>query len=262
MGDSTASNQTRTPKTIQGWGTPFLTYFDTTKVNAVNAALGGRSSRTYIGEGHEDQLLAKLKKGDTVLLQWGHNDPYPLNDANGRGSLFGLGEETQDIIRSTTQKPETLHTFGWYMRKYVTDIRAKGAEPIILSLTVRDRWASEGKIERDAKIFPAALADPRPTDPTPYSVWSAEIAKTGHVPFLDVHNLIADRYEKGGKTLVDTLFTSAGDPTHRNPAGAALDAEVTLACLKAFKGPSFDVYLNDKGKAVAPADAKFIFKNE
>ena len=85
--------------------------------------------------------------------------------------------------------------------------------------------------------------------------------KAAHLPLLDVHNLIADRYEKEGKAVVDTYYNSASDPTHRNPKGAATDAEITLACLKAFKGPDFDQYLNAKGKAVAAADAKYIFTN-
>ena len=258
VGDSTAANQSRVT-TIQGWGTPFLTYFAPTKVTAVNAALGGRSSRTFITEGHWDDLLAKLQPGDIVLLQWGHNDPYPLNDANGRGTLFGLGEETQDIIRSTTKKPETLHTFGWYMRKYIADIRAKGAQPVVLTLTVRDRWIGD-KIERDPSQAPPSK-DERPKEPTRYSVWSAEIAKAAHVPLLDVHNMIADRYDQEGTTVVSTYFNSAKDPTHRNPAGAAVDASIVLACLRSLEGPAFDAYLSAKGKAVALADPKYIFPN-
>ena len=166
VGDSTAAKNSSA--TIQGWGEPFLTYFDDTKIKVVNSALGGRSSRTYITEGQLDKLTAKLHPGDTVLLQWGHNDSYPLNDNNGRGTLFGLGEETQEIVRSTTNKPETLHTFGWYMRKQIADIQAKGAKPIILTLTIRDRWI-DGKIERNpeqsANIAPPADGRPPGTHP-------------------------------------------------------------------------------------------------
>jgi rhamnogalacturonan acetylesterase len=152
-----------------------------------------------------------------------------------------------------------LHTFGWYMRKYVADIRAKGARPIILTLTIRDRWIN-GKIERSADQVPKPT-DERPKDPSPYSVWSMEVAKAANVPLLDVHNMIADRYDREGKEVVSTYFQSEKDPTHRNPAGAAVDAEIALACLKALSGPSFDAYLSERGKAVAPADSKYIFRN-
>ena len=263
VGDSTAANQSRTP-TIQGWGTPFLEYFDPAKINVVNAALGGRSSRTFIGEGHLDELLAKLKPGDTVLLQWGHNDAYDINETTGRGTLHGLGEETEELAATdnkVTHKHEIVHTFGWYMRKYVDDIRAKGAEPIILTLTMRDRWNKDGTIER-VPVPNLDLANTnRFHEPPIYSVWSAEVAKNSHAPLLDVHNLIADRYEREGKEVVDNYFNSARDPTHRNPLGAAVDAELTLSTLRTLKGPAFDVLLSAKGKSVTPAAAKFVFAN-
>ena len=147
VGDSTAAKNTRTPETIQGWGAPFLTYFEPSKINVVNAALGGRSARTYITEGRLDQLVAKLKPGDTVLVQFGHNDAYDINGSTGRGSLHGTGEESEEIENRITRKHEVVHTFGWYLRKFVNDIRAKGANPIILTLTIRDRWNTDGTIE-------------------------------------------------------------------------------------------------------------------
>ena len=196
VGDSTAANQSRAP-TIQGWGTPFREYFDPAKVNAVNAALGGRSSRTYLNEGHLDALLAKLKPGDTVLIQWGHNDAYDINETTGRGTLHGLGEETEELAASdnkVTHQHEIVHTFGWYLRKHVNDIRAKGAQPIILTLTIRDRWNKDGTIER----LPVPNLDLANTnrfhEPPIYSTWSAEVAKATNTPLLDVQNLIADRY--------------------------------------------------------------------
>ncbi|HEX4342150.1 MAG TPA: rhamnogalacturonan acetylesterase [Verrucomicrobiae bacterium] len=259
LGDSTAANN-KNP-VIQGWGTPFLDYFDPTKINVVNAARGGRSSRTFITEGLLDAFVAKLKPGDTVLVQFGHNDVFPLNDQIARGSLHGIGEETEDIDNQVTGKHEVVHTYGWYLRKFINDIRAKGANPIILTLTIRDRWNKDGTIER----LPAPNLDlnntNRFTAPSIYSIWAAEVAKAMNVPVIDIHNMIADRYDKEGTNIVSTYFNSPRDPTHRNPLGAVVDAEITLAGLKAFKGPSFDVYLSEKGKAVLAADVKYIFPN-
>ena len=259
IGDSTAAKNNS--PTIQGWGVPFLDYFDPSKINAVNAARGGRSSRTYITEGLLDAVVAKLKTNDIVLVQWGHNDAYDINGTTGRGTLHGLGEETEDITNQVTGKHEVVHTYGWYMRKYVNDIRAKGAQPVILTLTIRDRWNKDGTIER----LPAPNLNLANTnrfhEPPIYSTWSAEVAQAMGVPLLDVHNMIADRYDKEGKDVVSTYYNSAGDPTHRNSRGAAVDAEITLAMLKALEGPAFDVYLSDKGKAVPAADAKYIFPN-
>ena len=94
-GDSTAA---KGPPTATGWGVPFAAYFDSAKINIVNAARGGRSSRTFITEGLWDQLLAQVKAGDTVLIQFGHNDAGAINDASrARGSIRSLGEETEQI---------------------------------------------------------------------------------------------------------------------------------------------------------------------
>ncbi len=257
VGDSTAAKNNG--NTIEGWGVPFLTYFDLTKVNVVNAALGGRSTRTFMNEGHLEELIARLKQGDTVLIQWGHNDSYDLDGPTGRGSLHGLGDETIEVTRNG--HAEILHTFGWYMRYEIARIRAAGAIPVVLTLTIRDRWNADGTIERDP--LPNINLDNlnRFHEPPIYSVWSAQVAKQVFAPLLDVHNMIADHDEKVGKDVVSTYYNSPRDPTHRNPNGAAVDAEITLACLKTLQGEAVNEMLNDKGKAVAPADPKYVFRN-
>jgi lysophospholipase L1-like esterase len=258
VGDSTAADSTRIP-TIQGWGMPFLTYFNADRINVVNAARGGRSSRTYLTEGLFDELIAKLRLGDIVLIQWGHNDAYDINENTGRGSLHGIGEETEQITRNG--KPEIVHTFGWYMRDEVARIRATGALPVILTLTIRDRWNADGTIERLPKPNLSLADTNRFHEPPIYSTWSAEVAKQVYAPLLDVHNMIADRYDREGKDVVSTYFNSPGDPTHRNAKGAEVDAEIVLACLKVLRGSSLNEFLNDRGKAVPPADSKYVMAN-
>ena len=91
-GDSTAANGA--PGAI-GWGKPFAAFFDASKVNVVNSARGGRSSRTFVTEGLWDRLISDVKTGDYVLIQFGHNDGSAINGAQiARGSLPGLGDET------------------------------------------------------------------------------------------------------------------------------------------------------------------------
>ena len=178
----------------------------------VNAALGGRSARTYFTEGRLDQLVAKLKPGDTVLVQFGHNDAYDINGSTGRGSLHGTGEESEEIENRVTRKHEVVHTFGWYLRKFINDIRAKGANPIILTLTIRDRWNTDGTIERLAVPNLDLRNNNRFHEPSIYSDWSADVARAMNVPLIDVHNMIADRYEREGKDVVSTYFNSPAIP--------------------------------------------------
>jgi rhamnogalacturonan acetylesterase len=91
VGDSTANNNANGGK---GWGDPFVAFFDTSKLNVLNRARAGRSSRTFLTEGLWDKVLEDLKAGDFVLIQFGHNDGGPLDTGRARGSLPGLGEET------------------------------------------------------------------------------------------------------------------------------------------------------------------------
>ena len=128
IGDSTAAKG-RPP--IQGWGEPFLGYFDSSRINVVNAAHGGRSSRTFITDGTFGKMLDQVKPGDIVLIQFGHNDVFPINDNVARGTLHGVGENTVEIDNVATKKHEVVHTFGWYMRRMVVDIRTKGGTPIL-----------------------------------------------------------------------------------------------------------------------------------
>ncbi len=238
-GDSTAA---KGPPTATGWGVPFGAYFDSAKINIVNAARGGRSSRTFITEGLWDQLLAQVKAGDTVLIQFGHNDAGAINDASrARGSIRSLGEETEQIDNLLTKKPELVHSFGWYVRKMIADVRAKKATPVLLSITVRNEWR-EGKVERANG---------------PWSAFAAELGKTENVAFIDLTTLIADDYERRGAAAVKPFFPK--DHTHTSPEGADLNARLVVAALKNLNGAPFARTFSAQGEAVAPAPAAATF---
>ena len=230
VGDSTANNNANG---AQGWGDPFISYFDAKKINVLNRARGGRSSRTFITEGLWDKVLSEMKRGDFVLIQFGHNDAGATNDASrARGSLPGTGEETQEIDNVLTKKHEVVHTYGWYMRKMIADTKAKGAMPIVMSLTVRNIW-KDGRVERGSGKF---------------GLWAAEIAKSQNVKFIDLTTLIANKYEELGEEKVKELF--ATDHTHTSPAGAELNASLVVEGLKILRSKPLNRYLSEKGKAV------------
>jgi lysophospholipase L1-like esterase len=225
VGDSTANNANH-----RGWGDPFADYFDQTKVHTINRARGGRSSRTFITEGLWENVRAELKPGDTVLIQFGHNDGGPPDKDRARGSLAGTGEESKEFTLPNGNH-ETVYTFGHYMQKMVAETKAAGANPVILSLTVRNIW-TDGKVERGSGQFGA---------------WSAEIAKAEGIPFLDVTNAVADQYEKMGETKVRLWFPE--DHTHTSPEGADFNAGMVVAALKGINSPLVSM-LSEKGKAV------------
>lgn len=233
IGDSTVRNGNGTGANNQlGWGEPLAAYFDPAKIQVLNRARGGRSSRTFLTEGLWDQVLDAIKPGDFVIMQFGHNDPGPLDDnQRARGSLRGTGEETREIDNPITKKHEVVHAFGWYLRKYIADAKEKGATPIVCSLVPRKIW-KEGKIVRSAD----------------YAKWSAEVAQAQSVPFLDLNEIIARRYDALGQEKVEPLF--GDEHTHTSPAGAELNAECVVAALRSLKENPLAPYLSDKGRSV------------
>jgi len=229
VGDSTANNSA---SGARGWGDPFVAFFDTSKINVLNRARAGRSSRTFLTEGLWDKVLQDLKAGDFVLIQFGHNDGGPLDTGRARGSLPGLGEETKEVTKPDGTK-EVVHTFGWYNRRFIADVKAKGATPIILSLTVRNIW-KDGKVERGSGKF---------------REWAEELARAEGVSFVDVTSIVANRYEALGEEKVRPLF--GPDHTHTSPAGAEFNAAAVVSGLKRLKGNPFEKYLSARAKEVS-----------
>ena len=239
VGDSTVRNGHGDGANGQwGWGEPLVDYFDRSKINIVNRAIGGRSSRTYLTEGHWEDTLALMKAGDVVIFQFGHNDSGPLDDtARARGTIQGIGDETQEIENPILHRHETVHTYGWYMRKYVNDTLAKGAIPMICSPVPRKIW-KDGKIIRNAGD---------------YGGWARQVADEANIAFIDLNGIIALRYDALGEQKVESLFA---DPhTHTSRAGAELNAEAVIAGLKALKKNPVGGDLSQKGRDVTSASS-------
>jgi lysophospholipase L1-like esterase len=153
VGDSTVRNGQRNGAGGQwGWGEPLVDDFDPAKINVVNRAIGGLSSRTYMNGpdgGPWAKTLAMIKRGDVVLIQFGHNDGgVPDEPSRARASLPGVGPETIEIENPILKVHETVHTYGWYTRKIVEDAKTKGATPKVCSLIPRKTW-KDGKVVRN-----------------------------------------------------------------------------------------------------------------
>ena len=219
IGDSTVRNGDGTGKNQQwGWGSFIAGYFDTNRVSIRNHAIGGRSSRTFITEGRWDKILGTLKKGDYVIMQFGHNDAGPLDDtARARGTIRGTGDESKEIYNPILKKQEIVYTYGWYMRKYIRDAKAKGAIAIVCSPVPRDNW-KDGKVTRSSDS---------------YAKWSREIAEQEKAYFIDLNEIIALRYENLGADKVKDFFPV--DHTHTNIDGAKLNAAIVVQALKEMK---------------------------
>jgi lysophospholipase L1-like esterase len=211
IGDSTMADNGN-PDAV-GWGVVFPKYCDTTRIEVINKAKGGRSSRTFDYEGLWDEVKNQLQPGNFVLIQFGHNDAGAVDKEKFRGSLKGSGDETQEVIRPDGSK-EIVHTFGWYMTKFIREAKAKGAIPIVLSLTPRNEWPND-KVERRTDT---------------YIKWSKEIAEKENVFYIDLSEAVAQKYEALGKEKVKVFFPK--DHTHTGIEGADLNALTAAECIK------------------------------
>ena len=235
IGDSTL----RSDAPLRGWGQEMAQFFDPNKLNVVNRAIGGRSSRTFQNEGRWDKVLAELKKGDYVIIQFGHNDVGKYDDpaAKERPSLHGEGEDTADVTKKDGSK-ETVHTFGWYMRKYGNDAKAKGATVIFCSMVPHKDWDNGKIVRKESETFVK---------------WTQNAAKATGAAYINLNESVALEFEKLGTEKVETLF--ADKRTHSTPAGALLNAQRVVAGLRGLKNPKMKKYFSATGKSIAPSPA-------
>jgi lysophospholipase L1-like esterase len=226
VGDSTVHNSA---PGLLGWGDVVGRYFDTNKIIVENHAKPGRSSRTFQTQGWWAQILAAGQPGDFVLIQMGHNDGGPLDDTNrARGTIRGVGDETREIYNPVMRQREIVHTYGWYMRKYVADARARGMVPIICSPVPR-------LPER-----PVAAGD---VDKSTYGAWAAEVAQSEHAFFIGLNQIVLDHYAGMTPPEIKAKYFTKQDNTHFNPAGAELNAASVVAGLRALKDCPLNAFL-------------------
>ncbi len=237
IGDSTVKVGT---KGQRGWGDELGPFFDPRKINLVNRAIGGRSSRTFLTDGRWDEILKELRRGDVVIMQFGHNDASPINEeppvnksTRARGVIRDNSDNSVDVVNILTGKPETVHSYGWYLRHFVTTAREKGATAIICSPIPRKSWSNEGKINRSTDSW---------------SLWAKQAAEQSGAQFIDLNEIIARAYERIGQAAVEPLFGDKG--THTSPAGAAFNAKAVVSGLNGLTPNALAFGLSEEGRKI------------
>lgn len=233
IGDSTVRNGSvgdNGPNGQWGWGAPIVAYFDPSRINVINRALGGTSSRSFY-TGNWPQMVNLIEPGDFVILQFGANDN---GGAAGKGALSGIGENTE------LNGSEVVHSFGWYLRQYVTETQALGGSVIICSLTPRKGWAVDGYFTRSN---------------TSHAAWAAQVAQLAGVPFVDLYEQIARQYEAAGQAQVDLYYVpSPTEHLHTGWEGAVVNAECVISGLNALQPNPLAAYRSARGQAVTAVD--------
>lgn len=223
VGDSTVKNNDNDENGMWGWGSIIAGVFDLNRITVENCAKAGRSARTYLDEGRWDKVYNALQPGDFVIIQFGHNDAGAINTGKARAELPGAGSESKVFLMEPTGKYQVIYTFGWYLRKFIMDVKEKGAIPIVLSHTPRNIW-DDGKIQRNTDSF---------------GKWTREVAEQAGACFIDLNKLSADKLQKmgweQGLRIVGEYFNH--DHTHTSLKGAHLNAESIAEGLKASDCP-------------------------
>lgn len=207
-----------------GWGFFAHHYFDDSKITVENQALGGTSSRTFY-----NQLWPDVKKGihpgDYVIIELGHNDNGPFDSGRCRATIRGISA-TDSLVVTLKEGPnqgkqETVWSYGEYMRRFIRETRALGAHPILMSLTPRKQTASEG-----GEWQPVRVA-------STFGLWARQIAEEMNVPFIDLNEISAQKYEQMSSWKLNYHFYL--DNIHTSKFGAELNARSAAEGIAACK---------------------------
>jgi lysophospholipase L1-like esterase len=213
IGDSTMANKPDPEHNPErGWGQALHEFLDDA-VAVDNRAVNGRSTRSFISEGRWDSVRVRLKRGDYVLIQFGHND-----------------QKIEDSTRYTN--PYTAYRRN--LARFVAESRARGATPVILSSIVRRKFNASGVLEDTHGVYPFV---------------ARTVARETGAPFVDLQQLTEDLVLAAGPERSKALYvwTTAGqfpafpqerrDDTHLSPRGATEVARLAARALHALGGP-------------------------
>ena len=210
-----------------GWGYFAQKFFEWDRITVENQALGGTSSRTFY-RNLWPEIREALKPGDWVIVSIGHNDNGPYDKGRARASIPGTGTDSMlvnvEVVNKgdTTYREEMIYTYGGYLRRYVADIRAKGANPVLMSLTPKKyRTADGSKLRGDEHKF---------------GRWAEEIARELDVPFVDLNTISTQKLESYSVWKCNYHFY--GDNIHTSKFGAELNARSVAEGIFACEHPA------------------------
>ncbi len=202
-GDSTCANKTQEKRPETGWGEMMQQYFDPAKVKIDNQAQNGRSTKSFLAEGRWQAIVDKLKKGDWVFVQFGHND------------------ESKDKAERYTP-PDA---FGANLIRFIADVKSKKANIVLMTPVMRRRFDKEGVFYDTHGEYPDIVRI---------------VAKEQKVPLIDMHRKSEAVIKKYGAEGSRSLFLQlkpdenpnypkgVEDNTHFNPKGAEEMAKLAI----------------------------------
>lgn len=213
-GDSTVTDQRSEPAASWGQMLPALFGPD---VAIANHAESGETLKSFVTELRFDKLLSLVKRGDWLLIQFGHND----QKAN---------------WPQTYADPAV--TYPAWLRTYIAEARRRGAHPVLVTSPERRNYEA-GKVRRTLAEYGEAVR---------------KVARADKVPLLDLQERTVTLYEALGEAKAATLFNEGGaDRTHHNNPGAWFLARA-VATEIAAQVPDLAVHLKPAARSFDAAN--------
>ncbi|MDS0528031.1 rhamnogalacturonan acetylesterase [Clostridium sp. SHJSY1] len=201
-GDSTVASYNAATTSKVGWGQVIPTLF-TSDVTFENDALSGRSSKSFIDEGHLKDILNKIKANDYLFIQFGHND-----------------QKKNDPTRYT----EPYTTYKQYLKKYIDGAKAKKAIPVLVTPVARLNYKN-GKFVNDFADYDKAMK---------------QVATENNVKLIDLTTKSLNYYTSIGYDKTYKMFMvsiDGSDRTHFTKEGANQIAKLVAQGVKENKLP-------------------------
>ena len=220
-GNSTVVDQNNEP--WASWGQMITRWFGP-EVAISNHAESGLTARTFIGSFRLDKILSTLKKGDYVVVEFGHNDEKEKRPGDG-----------------------AWYHYQYQLKIFVDEVRRKGADIIFCTPTQRRAFNDDKKTIRNTHgDFPAAMK---------------MVAEKERVPLIDLNQMTKVFFETLGfedskRALVhypkEAYGRELADNTHFNPYGAYEVAKCVVMGMKQLQLPIVQ-YLRSDWQDFSPA---------
>ena len=220
IGDSTMADKPPTGNPERGWGQALPLFFRE-GIRIENHARNGRSTKSFLREGRWDSVCARLRPGDFVMIQFGHNDSH----------------------KDDTARFADAHTdFRANLIRYIRDSRKHGAYPVLITPVARRRFDSTGAYYDAHGDYPAAVR---------------EVGLTEQVPVIDLNKTSGELLARLGRNASEDLYLRVPPATYSaHPKGKQDDTHFRWRGAFAMAGLVVDgirtLHLPLAGQLVAP----------
>jgi lysophospholipase L1-like esterase len=209
-GDSTMAEKLPEKRPETGWGESLQSFFDPDKVRIENHAKNGRSTRTFIEEKLWQAIIDKLKKGDYVFIEFGHND----------------------AAKNRTERYTPPDDYRRNLVRFITEVRDKDAIPVLLTPVMRRRFDKDGQFQDSHGEYPDIVR---------------AVAAEHKAPLIDMHRKSERVLKQYGVEESMKLFlqlkpgenanypNGIEDNTHFSPVGAEVMAGLAVEGIRELK---------------------------